>query len=138
VGIASVLVPASALGTSTTIVGTDSQQAATLVHELGTTSAFTTAAPTTSTDELSVHVLGHHARGGHRLLALGGAIVIGTNMILDTTPTGDDVFGFFFLNGVMTFSVRPITPDVQFVSHPAYNQDRGPVWVFGGRLRGEY
>jgi len=31
-----------------------------------------------------------------------------------------------------------ITPDVQFVNHPAYNQDRGPVWVFGARLHGEY
>jgi high affinity Mn2+ porin len=31
-----------------------------------------------------------------------------------------------------------ITPDVQFVNHPAYNQDRGPVWVFGARLHAEY
>ena len=31
-----------------------------------------------------------------------------------------------------------LTPDIQFVNHPAYNQDRGPVWVFGARLHGEY
>lgn len=30
------------------------------------------------------------------------------------------------------------TPDYQFINHPAYNRDRGPVSVFGLRLHVQY
>lgn len=31
-----------------------------------------------------------------------------------------------------------LTADYQFIRHPAYNADRGPVSIFSGRLRGEF
>jgi len=31
-----------------------------------------------------------------------------------------------------------LTLDYQFVNHPAYNRDRGPVSIFGFRAHGEF
>jgi high affinity Mn2+ porin len=36
------------------------------------------------------------------------------------------------------FKFAKLSLDYQFVGHPAYNRDRGPVSIFGFRAHGEF
>ncbi len=63
--------------------------------------------------------------GGLGILAGDGALTYGSEKVLET---------------YYSFPIwKPIyaTIDFQFISNPAFNQDRGPVSVFGGRLHWE-
>jgi len=39
---------------------------------------------------------------------------------------------------VAVFKCAKLSLDYQFVDHPAYNRDRGPVSIFGIRAHGEF
>jgi len=39
---------------------------------------------------------------------------------------------------VAVFKFAKLSLDYQFVDHPAYNRDRGPVSIFGFRAHGEF
>jgi len=39
---------------------------------------------------------------------------------------------------VAVFTCVKLSLDYQFVDHPAYNRDRGPVSIFGFRAHGEF
>ena len=65
------------------------------------------------------------AAGGLGILAGDGALSYGSEKVLET---------------YYSFQIwKPIyaTVDYQFISNPAFNRDRGPVSVFGGRLHWE-
>jgi high affinity Mn2+ porin len=67
-------------------------------------------------------------------LAAGGTgIIIGDGAL---TYAPEEIVELYYK--LVPWMWASITPDIRFVNHPAYNQDRGPVWVFGARLRGEY
>lgn len=66
------------------------------------------------------------AAGGRGLLIGDGRLNYGTERILET-------YYALFLSKAFTF-----TADYQLIANPAYNEDRGPVSIFSGRLRGEF
>jgi hypothetical protein len=65
------------------------------------------------------------AAGGLGVLAGDGALAYGWEQVLETN------YDFQLWNTVHA------TLDYQFVDHPAFNRDRGPVLVFGARLHWE-
>ncbi len=67
-------------------------------------------------------------------LAAGGTGIIIGDGALDYAP--EEIAELYY--EVAPWSWLAVTPDVQFVNHPAYNQDRGPVWVFAVRVHVEY
>jgi high affinity Mn2+ porin len=62
------------------------------------------------------------AAGGLGILAGDGALTYGWEQILET------YYDF------QVWKTMHVTLDYQFVNHPAFNRDRGPVSVFGARL----
>jgi high affinity Mn2+ porin len=65
---------------------------------------------------------GFFAAGGLGILAGDGALTYGLEQILET------YYDF------QLWKTVHVTLDYQFVNHPAFNRDRGPVSVFGARL----
>ncbi|MDD8018932.1 MAG: carbohydrate porin [Bacteroidota bacterium] len=49
-----------------------------------------------------------------------------------------EMIGEFFYSWSLIQGVVWLTPDYQFVVHPAYNRDRGPVHIFGVRVHTEF
>ena len=66
------------------------------------------------------------ARGGNDFLIGDGALQYGPEYVWESYYNARIVPGFF------------TTLDVQHVANPAYNQDRGPVWVYSLRLHLEF
>ena len=66
------------------------------------------------------------AHGGYDFLIGDGALQYGPEYVWETYYSARLVPGFFS------------TIDVQHVTNPGYNQDRGPVWIFSLRLHLEY
>ncbi len=62
------------------------------------------------------------AAGGTGILAGDGALTYGLEQILET------------YYDIKVWKTAHVTLDYQFVNHPAFNRDRGPVSVFGARL----
>lgn len=62
------------------------------------------------------------ALGGRGFLLGDGALNYGRENIFETYYTAHLWRGIF------------LGPDLQHISHPGYNRDRGPVWVPGGRV----
>jgi high affinity Mn2+ porin len=65
------------------------------------------------------------AAGGYGFLIGDGKLNYGTENIIEAYYSYNPVRGFF------------ISPDYQFVSHPAYNKDRGPVHIVSLRFHYE-
>lgn len=68
----------------------------------------------------------YFALGGTSIFIGDGALSYGGEHILET------YYKFHVMDGVH------LTADYQFVDHPAYNRDRGPVSLFALRLHGEF
>jgi high affinity Mn2+ porin len=66
------------------------------------------------------------ANGGDTLLLGDGALNYGHEIDLET----------YYAAKLMEFLT--LTGDYQFIVNPGYNQDRGPVHVFGARLHAEF
>jgi high affinity Mn2+ porin len=66
------------------------------------------------------------AAGGLGILAGDGALTYGWEQILET----------YYDFGV--WKTVHVTLDYQFINHPAFNRDRGPVSVFGARLHWQF
>jgi high affinity Mn2+ porin len=66
------------------------------------------------------------ATGGTGILAGDGALNYGLEKIVET-----------YYDCAIWKSVH-LAVDYQFVADPAYNRDRGPVSIFGGRLHWEF
>jgi high affinity Mn2+ porin len=73
----------------------------------------------------SVHAQ-YLARGGYDFLIGDGALRYGTENIWESYYSAKLWHGFF------------ATYDLQYVVNPAYNQDRGPVWIHSLRLHLEF
>ena len=67
-----------------------------------------------------------YAAGGTTILVGDGAMTYGTERILETSYDAK------------IWKTVHLAFDYQFITNPAYNQDRGPVSVFGGRLHWEF
>jgi high affinity Mn2+ porin len=72
-----------------------------------------------------VHAL-YLARGGHDFLIGDGALQYGPEYVWESYYNAQLLPGFF------------TTIDLQHVTNPAYNQDRGPVWIWSLRLHVEF
>ena len=72
-----------------------------------------------------VHAL-YLQRGGVDFLIGDGALRYGTERISESYYSAELFRGFF------------ATLDLQHITNPAYNRDRGPVWVATLRLHMEY
>jgi high affinity Mn2+ porin len=71
----------------------------------------------------------------HAYLAAGGlGILVGDGQLPHPGP--EQILETWY-SFALTHSVH-VSFDYQFVSHPAYNRDRGPVSVFGLRLHGQF
>jgi carbohydrate-selective porin OprB len=66
------------------------------------------------------------ARGGTDFLIGDGALQYGPEYVWETYYNARLLPGFF------------TTLDLQHVANPAYNQDRGPVWIWSLRLHVEF
>jgi high affinity Mn2+ porin len=89
-----------------------------------------------SEDVLSVavanNILSDPAR---RYFAAGGlGILIGDGRLTDAGPESITEASY----SVPVIEHITFTVDYQFISNPAYNRDRGPVSVIGGRLHTEF
>lgn len=87
-------------------------------------------------DHLSFAFLMNGLSKEHRnyLNAGGYGFIIGDGRLNYATECITEIYYAFKLkNTALTFS-----PDYQFVFHPAYNKDRGPVNVFGLRVHFEF
>jgi high affinity Mn2+ porin len=73
----------------------------------------------------SVHAQ-YLARGGYDFLIGDGALRYGTENVWESYYSARLFHGFF------------ATYDLQYVINPAYNQDRGPVWIHSLRLHTEF
>jgi high affinity Mn2+ porin len=65
-------------------------------------------------------------RGGH------GFIIGDGRLRYDAEEIGETYYALRLMKGLT------VTGDVQFINHPAYNRDRGPVWVATLRLHYEF
>jgi high affinity Mn2+ porin len=74
---------------------------------------------------LSTSAARYFAAGGLGVLVGDGKLNYGTEEIAET-------YYAFHLSRTLTLSL-----DYQFVEHPAYNRDRGPVSILGARVHGE-
>ena len=70
-----------------------------------------------------------------QFFAAGGlGILVGDGQLLHSGPKY--ILETYYSVAVFTFV--KLSLDYQFVDHPAYNRDRGPVSVFGFRAHGEF
>jgi high affinity Mn2+ porin len=68
-------------------------------------------------------------------LAAGGlGILIGDGQL--PHPGSENILETYYQVGITTF--LRLSFDYQFVDHPAYNTDRGPVSIFGARLHAQF
>jgi len=75
------------------------------------------------------------SRAGQRFFALGGlGILIGDGRL--DHYSREDVIETYYSTALWKGIQASL--DYQFIAHPAYNADRGPVSVFGVRLHGEF
>ena len=72
---------------------------------------------------------------GKLYLAAGGlGGIIGDGRLPNAGP--EQILEAYYRVGV--FSFAHLGFDYQFINHPAYNRDRGPVSIFGFRAHGEF
>jgi len=72
---------------------------------------------------------------GKLYLAAGGlGGIIGDGQLPNAGP--EQILEAYYR--VAVFSFAHFTADYQFINHPAYNRDRGPVSIFGLRLHLQY
>jgi high affinity Mn2+ porin len=72
---------------------------------------------------------------GKLYLAAGGlGGIIGDGQLPNAGP--EQILEAYYR--VPIFSFAHLTVDYQFINHPAYNRDRGPVSVFGLRTRVQF
>jgi high affinity Mn2+ porin len=72
---------------------------------------------------------------GKLYLAAGGlGGIIGDGQLPNAGP--EQILEAYYR--VAAFSFAHITADYQFINHPAYNRERGPVLVFGIRLHAQF
>jgi high affinity Mn2+ porin len=70
-----------------------------------------------------------------QFFAAGGlGILVGDGQLLHSGP--EYILETYYSVAVFTFA--KLSLDYQFVDHPAYNRDRGPVSIFGFRAHGEF
>ena len=69
-----------------------------------------------------------------RFFAAGGlGILVGDGQLIHSGP--EYIVETYYNVAVVTCAKLAL--DYQFVGHPAYNRDRGPVSIFGLRIHGE-
>lgn len=68
------------------------------------------------------------------LEAGGNGFIIGDGALNYKPEMITELYYFFVISG----SNMSLSPDYQFILHPAYNNDRGPVHVFGMRMHIQY
>ncbi len=87
-------------------------------------------------DELGLAFIGNGLSGPHRdYLAAGGyGFIIGDGRLNYSPELIAEIY--YKLDGFQ--KKFWLTPDYQFILHPAYNRDRGPVNVFGLRVHVEF
>ena len=72
---------------------------------------------------------------GKLYLAAGGlGGIIGDGQLPNAGP--EQILELYY--NISVFSFAYFTADYQFINHPAYNRDRGPVSIFGLRLHLQY
>ena len=70
-----------------------------------------------------------------QFFAAGGlGILVGDGQLVHSGP--ESIVETYYSVAVFTFA--KLSLDYQFVNHPAYNRDRGPVSIFGFRAHGEF
>ena len=70
-----------------------------------------------------------------RFFAAGGlGILVGDGQLIHSGP---EVILETYYNAAV-FKFAKLSLDYQFVNHPAYNRDRGPVSIFGLRAHAEF
>lgn len=75
------------------------------------------------------------SRQGKQYLTAGGlGILVGDGLLAHAGP--EQIVETYYSLAVLSFA--HITADYQFINNPAYNRDRGPVHVFGGRLHFQF
>lgn len=86
-------------------------------------------------DEAGIALIVNGLSADHRdYLAAGGyGFMIGDGRL----SYGAETIGELYYQAAVHKHVW-LTADYQFVAHPAYNRDRGPVHVFGGRVHAEF
>lgn len=91
--------------------------------------------PVRARDEAGIALIVNGLSRDHRdYLAAGGyGFMIGDGRL----SYGPETIGELYYRAAVHEHVW-LTADYQFVSHPAYNRDRGPVHVLGGRVHAEF
>ena len=86
-------------------------------------------------DTVGVAVAVNDASGAaKRFFAAGGlGILVGDGQLLHSGP--EYIVETYY--SVAVFKFAKLSLDYQFVSHPAYNRDRGPVSIVGFRAHAE-
>ena len=68
-------------------------------------------------------------------LAAGGlGTLVGDGQLSHAGP--EQIIEVYY--SLAAFGFAHFTPDYQFINNPAYNRDRGPVHVLGGRLHFQF
>jgi high affinity Mn2+ porin len=87
-------------------------------------------------DTVGVAVAVNDASGAAKqFFAAGGlGILVGDGQLIHSGP--EYILETYY--NVAVFKFAKLSLDYQFVDHPAYNRDRGPVSIFGFRAHGEF
>ena len=87
------------------------------------------------TDTVGLAVAVHEASGAAKqFFAAGGlGILVGDGQLVHSGP--EHIVETYYSLAVFRFA--KLSLDYQFVGHPAYNRDRGPVSIVGLRVHGE-
>jgi high affinity Mn2+ porin len=87
-------------------------------------------------DTVGVAVAVNDASGAAKqFFAAGGlGILVGDGQLVHSGP--EYILETYY--SVAVFKFAKLSLDYQFVSHPAYNRDRGPVSIFGFRAHAEF
>jgi len=87
-------------------------------------------------DTVAVAVAVNDVSGAARkFFAVGGlGILVGDGQLVHSGP--EYILETYY--NVAVFKFAKLSLDYQFVDHPAYNRDRGPVSIFGFRAHGEF
>ena len=87
-------------------------------------------------DTVGVAVAMNDASGdAKQFFAAGGlGILVGDGQLIHSGP--ESILETYY--SVAVFKFAKLSLDYQFVSHPAYNRDRGPVSIVGFRAHGEF
>jgi high affinity Mn2+ porin len=87
-------------------------------------------------DTVAVAVAVNDASGAAKqFFAAGGlGILVGDGQLIHSGP--EYILETYY--SVAVFKFAKLSLDYQFVGHPAYNRDRGPVSIFGFRAHGEF